>query len=368
MKDSMFNLQRLIAITIKEFQQISRDKPSVAMMVGIPILQLILFGFAINTNPKNLPTAIVAADHSPQTRSFLKALENTDYFRFIEPPMSHDKADALMKKGKVQFIVTIPQNFTRKLIRQEKPSLLVEVDATDPVASANAITALEKLAVKIFAPTTNKISLITHLKYNPEIITQYNIVPGLLGVILTMTMVFITALAITRERERGTMENLLATPVYPAEVIVGKIIPYIMIGYVQVSLILTAAHQLFHVPISGNILLLFLLCLPFIAANLTVGLMFSTIAHNQLQAVMSSVFFFLPSILLSGFMFPFYGMPLWAQSIGEVLPLTHFLRIIRGILLKDNGFTIIWPELWPILLFTLVMILIGIKRFRRTLD
>jgi ABC-2 type transport system permease protein len=279
----------------------------------------------------------------------------------------------------VQFVLHIPEDFSRKLIRGERPSLLLEADATDPAATGYAMSALETLAMRAFdrdlkgplqqlRASPGPIELRTHRHYNPEILTQYNIVPGLLGVVLTMTMVIITALAITRERERGTMENLLSTPARPGEVMIGKIVPYVVVGYIQVLLILLAAKLLFHVPMLGSLLLLLGVMLAFIGANLAMGITFSTLASNQLQAVQMAFFFFLPNILLSGFMFPFRGMPVWAQWIGDVLPLTHFLRIVRGILLKGNGFVQIWPELWPIVLFTVVMLSLGIKRYRQTLD
>lgn len=373
-----FSWRRLLAVLIKEFIQLVRDKATLAMMIGIPIIQLVLFGFAINTNPRHLPTVLLANDHSPYTRLFIKAMENTEYFKFIEAATTEKQAQSFLDKGKALFVVTIPPNFTRDLISGKKPQILVEADATDPVAIYSAIAALQTLSTSVFdeelkglarAPaTTPPYEIVIHQNYNPEAITAYNIVPALVGVTLTLTMVFITALAMTRERERGTMENLLATPVRPLEVIFGKIAPYIIIGYVQIILILLIAHFVFFVPITGSISLLLVAAFPFIAANLAMGLTFSTIARNQLQAVQGAMFFFLPSILLSGFMFPFYGMPIWAQWIGSALPLTHFIRIIRGILLKGNDFSIVLNSLWPILIFTLIVILIGLKRFRQTLD
>jgi len=279
----------------------------------------------------------------------------------------------------VQFVVNIPVDFSRQLLRGERPAILVEADATDPAAVGPAITALRAIADTVLdrdlkGPLTalrsvgGPIELRMHAHYNPENITQYNVVPGLLGVVLTMTMVVITALAITRERERGTMENLLATPVRPFEVMLGKIIPYIVVGYIQLTLILLAARYIFHVPLVGSLTLLYVVSFLFIAANLAMGITFSTLAKNQLQAVQMAFFFFLPSILLSGFMFPFRGMPEWAQWIGTCLPNTHFLRIVRGILLKGNGWFEIMPELWPLLLFLTVAMTIGVKRYRQTLD
>ncbi|HKS36811.1 MAG TPA: ABC transporter permease [Verrucomicrobiae bacterium] len=363
----------------KEFIQMRRDRLTFGMMVGIPLLQLVLFGFAINADPKHLPTAIFSADNSVFSRTLVWALRNSDYFRVVREAGSEQEIQTFLAAGDVQFVVHIPEDFSRKLLRGERPGLLLQADATDPAATGNALAAIGTLVTSAFdrdlkgplknlSATPGPVELRMHRQYNPDIITQYNIVPGLMGVVLTMTMVIITALAITRERERGTMENLLSTPVRPGEVMIGKIIPYIMVGYIQVILILVAAKFLFQVPIVGNLALLLSVMILFIAANLAVGITFSTVAKNQLQAMQMAFFFFLPSILLSGFMFPFRGMPAWAQGIGEILPLTHFLRIVRGILLKGNGVAEIAPELWPIALFMVLALLIGMKRYRQTLD
>ncbi|MBI5388245.1 MAG: ABC transporter permease [Verrucomicrobia bacterium] len=374
-----FNFRRFWAIVVKEFIQMRRDRLTFGMMVGIPLLQLILFGFAINMNPKHLPTAVLSADNSVFARTLLWSLRNSDYFALVRVAESETEVRSLLKQGDVQFVLHVPEDFSRKLLRGERPSLLLEADASDPAATSYALSALDALVVNVFnrdlkgplrrlRATPGPVELRIHRHYNPDIITQYNVVPGLLGVVLTMTMVIITALAITRERERGTMENLLSTPVRPGEVMIGKLIPYIMVGYVQVSLILLAAKFLFDVPMVGSVLLLYGVVLAFIGANLAMGITFSTLARNQLQAVQMAFFYFLPNILLSGFMFPFRGMPTWAQAIGEVLPLTHFLRIVRGILLKGNGPRDIAPELWPIALFMVIALSIGIKRYRQTLD
>jgi ABC-2 type transport system permease protein len=377
--NSRFSLTRFAAIVIKEFVQMRRDRLTFGMMVGIPILQLVLFGFAINSDPKNLPAAVLMADHGPQARTLLHAIKNSGYYQFVKETSSEQEAYDLLARGEVQFVIQIPQNFTRDLLRGDRPTLLVEADATDPGATSNAIGSLRTLVdtslvndlkgpLSFLAGTEEPVDLRVHAKYNPEAITQYNIVPGLMGVVLTMTMVMITSLAITRERERGTMENLLAMPTRPLEVMTGKIIPYIFMGYVQVTVILIAAHYIFAVPMSGSLVLLLLAAFIFIVANLAVGIMFSTLAKNQLQAMQMSFFFFLPSLLLSGFMFPFRGMPVWAQMIGEVFPLTHFLRIIRGILLKGNGVVEMGLQLWQIALFATVVMFIGVKRYRQTLD
>jgi ABC-2 type transport system permease protein len=374
-----FNWRRFRAIVAKEFIQMRRDRVTFAMMVGIPLLQLVIFGYAINSDPKHLPTAVYSADNSVFSRTFVWGLHHSGYFNIVCEPKNESEIQKLLAQGTVQFVVNIPVDFSRKLLRGERPDLLLEADATDPAAGGYAIAAINLLSTTVLdrdltGPLANlrggspPFNLVAHKHYNPENITQYNIVPGLMGVMLTMTMIIITALAITRERERGTMENLLSTPVRPAEVMIGKIIPYIMVGYVQVFLILLASKFLFNVPFVGSVPLLLVLTFPFIVANLAVGITFSTIAKNQLQAVQMAFFFFLPSLLLSGYMFPFRGMPGWAQAIGEILPLTHFLRVVRGILLKGNGLAEIAPDLWPIALFLVVMLVIGIKRYRQTLD
>jgi len=374
-----FSISRWLGIVGKEFIQLKRDRLTFGMIVGIPVLQLILFGFAINSDPKHLPTAALIADRSEFSRSILAGLRNSEYFAFIGEARDEADADRMLATGEAQFVVSIPADFSKRLVRGERPAVLVEADATDPVATGNALSAVQQLAQSVLArdltgplaplatqPGAFEVRI--HPRYNPEAVTQYNIVPGLMGVILTMTMVMMTGLAITRERERGTMENLLATPATALEVMTGKIVPYIAIGLLQISIVLTLANWLFNVPMLGNIAILYVAVLLFIAANLTLGLTFSALAQNQLQAVQMTFFFFLPSILLSGFMFPFRGMPLWAQYIGEALPLTHFLRIVRGVLLKGNGVAEVLPESWPIALFMLVGIAVGVRSFRGTLD
>lgn len=378
-KSYEFSFGRFWAIVVKEFIQMRRDRTTFAMIVGIPLIQLVLFGFAINSDPKHLPTAVLRADDGPQVRTILQSIKNSGYFDFVREVHSEKEARDVLARGKVQFVINIPENFSRDFLRGERPSILVEADATDPAATGNALGSLEssingalkddlKGPLSFLAASDSPVDLRIHALYNPEAVTQYNIVPGLMGVVLTMTMVMVNGLAITRERERGTMENLLSMPTRPFEVLLGKIIPYILIGYIEVGLILTAARLLFRVPMGGNLLLLLAVTFVFITANLAMGITFSTIAENQLQAVQMTFFFFLPSLLLSGFMFPFRGMPVWAQRLGEVFPLTHFLRIVRGILLKGNGFKDMAMEFWAIVLFTVIAIFIGVKRYRQTLD
>ena len=345
-----FSPARFWAILVKEFVQMRRDRLTFGMMIGIPLLQLILFGYAINSDPKHLPTAVLLADDGPQGRTLLYAMRNSGYFDFVRQVES--ESDGARRPGARRSPVRRqhPAAFHARPAarRPARPSSSKRTPPTRrPPATRSARwplllnTALQndlKGPLAFLAGTDGPIDLRVHALYNPEAVTQYNIVPGLLGVVLTMTMVMITALAITRERERGTMENLLSMPTRPAEVLAGKIIPYILVGYIQVGLILVCARFLFHVPMVGSLVLLLAVALVFIAANLAMGITFSTVARNQLQAAQSASFFFLPSMLLSGFMFPFRGMPRWAQVIGEFLPLTHFLRIVRGILLKGNGF------------------------------
>jgi ABC-2 type transport system permease protein len=370
---------RLTAIIRKEFVQMRRDRLTFAMMAGIPIMQLILFGFAINQDPKHLPTGIVNGDHSPFSRALVVSLQTSGYFDVVSPDMSEAEATRALASGTLQFVLHIPPSVERDARRGDKPYLLIEADATDPAATSHAIASAQTLINQAcrqtfrgpsgdLLPAPPPIDLRVHACYNPEGRTSYNIVPGLMGVILTMTLVIITALAITRERERGTLEMLLATPVRPIEVLLGKIIPYILVAYLQIILILIAARLIFHVPMEGSVPLLLACTLVFVLANLGVGVTFSTIARNQLQAVQMAFFFFLPSILLSGFMFPFRGMPEWAQMIGSILPLTHFLRVVRGILLKGNGFWEIAPELGKIAIFVVASLSAAVIRYRKTLD
>jgi ABC-2 type transport system permease protein len=374
-----FSPRRLRAFIVKEFIQMRRDRLTFAMMIGIPLFQLVLFGFAINSDPKHLPAAVLVADHGPYGRAIMAGLENSGYFELVREVRTEAAAREAIARGEVQFVVNVPEDFSRKLLRGERPPLLVEADATDPGTTGNALGSLGAIVdsalrhdltgpLAHLAASASPVELRVHAHYNPEAITQYNIVPGLLGVVLTMTMVLITSLAITRERESGTMENLLSMPTRPAEVLIGKIVPYILVGYIQAVLILLAARFLFDVPIVGSVLVLLAVAFVFIVANLAVGITFSTLAENQRQAMQMSFFFFLPQILLSGFMFPFRGMPQWAQVLGEMLPLTHFLRIVRGVLLKGNGFGDTLLHLWQIALFAVIALAIGVKRYRQTLD
>lgn len=374
-----FSLARIYAVLVKEFLQMRRDRVTLGMIVGVPLMQLFLFGFAINFNPKALPTAISIDDPGIFARSVTAALRNSSYFDVVAVTNSPSGARRLLQEGKVLFVVEIPVNFSRDIVRGAKPDLLAEVDATDPAASGFATAALNgivntalrddltgPLAARAQGPPP--FNLVTHLLYNPESNTRYSIIPGLLAVILTMTMVLMTCLALTRERERGTYENLLAMPATPVEIMIGKIAPNVVIGAIQSTIILLVAKYVFAVPMIGSLPLLASSLMVYIIANLAVGYTFSTLAQNQLQAMQMTVFFLLPAILLSGFAFPFAGMPRWAQYIGEVLPATHFLRIVRGILLKGNGPAAIAGEVAALAAFLAVVTVIALKRYRQTLD
>lgn len=370
---------RLGAIIIKEVLQLARDRLTFAMMFGMPIMQLLLFGYAIDTDPHRLPTAVIAADQSQITRTVLAALANTGYMSFTHRPTSEEEANALLQRGEVQFVVTIPSDFTRRLVRGERAQILIDADATDPMAAANPLAAagpaINQALVRDFVGPlaalrhkADAVELVVQRRYNPEGKARLNIVPGLLAVILTMTMVMMTALAVTRERERGTMENLLAMPVRPIEVMIGKIVPYIAIGSVQVIVILLVARLLFDVTIEGSVALLSAGTALFITVNLAIGFTISTLTQNQLQAMQASFFMMLPSILLSGFMFPFRGMPVWAQWIGEALPATHFMRIVRGVMLKGAELGDVSAPLIALVAMLLIVSTLAISRYKVTLD
>lgn len=376
---TLFSFNRFAAMAGKEFVQMRRDHLTFAMLIGIPLIQLILFGYAINSDPRHLPTAVLSGDNSPYSRSIVAGMQTSTFFDITHHPKTRAEVTRLIREGTVQFALTIPEGFGRDLLRGDRPILLLEADATDPMATGLAASSFPEIVRRallkdlkggeaVLNQDQSPVDIRIHNEYNPEAETQYNIVPGLMGVILTLTLVMITSLAITRESERGTMEHLLSTPIRPLEVMLGKIIPYILVGYIQMTLITVAARFLFGVPMHGSVTLAFLLSIAFIGANLSVGVTVSSIARNQLQAVQMSIFFFLPSLLLSGFMFPFRGMPVWAQTIGSILPLTHYLRLIRGILLKGNGFTESIHHVWPILLFWIIVVMAGLKLYRRTLD
>jgi len=374
-----FSVSRFMAVLAKEFVQMRRDRLTFAMLVGIPIFQLILFGYAINTDPRHMPTMVQVRDESTFSRSFLVALQNSSYFDFVGRVESEADARRVLTNGEAVFVIVIPENFERDLVRGDRPQILVQADATDPSAASAAVAALPQiasgsLARDLVGPLAGlaqgppAFDVVVHRQFNPEGETSFNIVPGLLGIILTLTMVLITAVALTREIERGTMETLLATPVRSSEVMAGKITPYVLVGYIQVALILVAAKVLFSIPFEGSLVLLIVVVTLFLVVNLAIGFFFSTLARNQMQAMQMTFFFFMPSILLSGFMFPFTGMPAWARAIGEALPATHFMRLVRAIMLKGAGPVEIWGFVWPLLVMLLVVSALAMIRYRRTLD
>jgi ABC-2 type transport system permease protein len=372
-----FSFARLLAMLRKEWVQMRRDRATVGLTVMLPLIQLFLFGYAINANPRHLPTGLITAEHSTYERTLVAALQNTGYFD-VRTFATEASAEEALRRSDVMFVLNIPPDFSRRINRGEQPQVLMDADATDPTAIANATAAVVALNATVLnrdlpvamriQPTEPPFQIVLHARYNPEQITAFNIVPGLIGLILTVSTLVTTTLAITRERETGTMENLLAMPIRPVEVMLGKIIPYIGLAYVQTALILVVSVAVFDVPVRGSIPLLLLALGVFIACNLAMGFTFSTLARTQMQAQQLSQFGLLPSIMLSGFMFPFQGMPTWARWVGEAVPLTHTLRICRGMLLKGNGLPEIWPDLWPMLVFALVVGAIAVSLYRETLD
>jgi ABC-2 type transport system permease protein len=377
--NTIFSFARLGALLMKEFIQMRRDRITFAMMLGVPLMQLVLFGYAINNDPKSLPAALVATSNDHYTRAMVSALQMTGYYRFDHVAESAAEAEALMARGDVAFVVTIPSDFARRVERGDNPQLLIEADATDPAVASGAISTLGTVAANALlrergmeaAAAENarsQLEVAVHRRYNPEGISQYNIVPGLLGVILQMTMVMMTSIALTRETERGTMENLLAMPASPLEIMLGKVLPYLVVGAVQVVVVLIAAKLLFSVPFMGSLPLLLFAILVFVLSLVLLGYTISTMARTQMQALQLTFFFFLPSILLSGFMFPYRGMPDWAQVFGEIFPLTHFLRITRAVMLKGADFAAIAGEVGALAIFVALFAAVALLRFRRTLD
>ena len=371
-----FSFARLAALLRKESIQVIRDAMTLRMIIAIPIMQLFLFGYAINSDPKHLPAGLLSIDDSKYARTIAAALTNSGYYDF-RLLRSEKEADDGLARGDLMFVVEMPPSFDRAVDRGESPSVLIDADATDPTAIGNAVAALQQAvaainrdlpAIRQMRPQTPPFQFVVHARYNPEQLTVLNIVPGLICIVLTFSTLFVTTLAITRERERGTMENLLAMPVRPIEVMIAKIVPYVVIGYIQVVLILLASATFFQLPIRGSLPLLLGALGLFIASNLALGVTFSTVAANQMQAVQLAQFTLMPSFMLSGFMFPFRGMPGWAQAIGEIFPTTHAVRIVRGMLLKGNGWNEIAPEMWPMALFTVAVIVFAVWRYRETLD
>ncbi|GAB1253512.1 MULTISPECIES: ABC transporter permease [Desulfovibrio] len=374
-----FSFHRFFALLTKELIQMRRDKATFSMLLSVPLMEILLFGYAINADPKHLPTLVVDADQSVMSRSLVGTLEVSGYFDITNRHATEDEARSALANGAAQFVVNIPVDFSRRVARGECPQVLIEADATDPSATSAAIGALSGLAARAIdedlrGPLAElkqgsaPYELLVHRRYNEENESAFSVVPGILGVVLSSTMIMMTSIAMTRERERGTLESLLVAPIRPLEMMLGKISPYLLIGFGQILVIMTAAKVLFHVPMLGSMLLLFMVCVVFICANLALGFIFSSIAKNQMQANQASSGFLLPSIILSGFMFPYRGMPEWAQWLGEILPVTHFLRIVRGILLKGNTLGDVWGDFWALVLILGVVCALSIRCYRRTLD
>jgi ABC-2 type transport system permease protein len=374
-----FSLDRMIAVLVKEFIQLTRDRVTYALILVVPIVQMLLFGYAINTDPRHLPTALLVQENSVLSRSIVSSLANSAYFDIVRQARSPAELERLVRTGEVQFAITIPGDFTRRVVRGDRPQILVEADATDPTATGSALAALSRLPAEALrhdlvggaarpAEATQPFEFVVHRRYNPENITAFNIVPGLLGIVLTLTLVMQTAIGVTREQERGTMESLLATPVQPLEVMIGKLAPFVIVGMIQTALILLVARILFDVPMAGGWFGLILGVTLFIIGSLGLGFLISTLTRTQLQAMQLSVFYLLPSILLSGFMFPFRGMPEWAQAIGTIIPVTHFIRVVRGALLKGQSLADMTPSLVALAIFVCVVAALALARYRTTLD
>lgn len=374
-----FSLKRFSAILFKEFIQMRRDRITFGMMIGLPIIQLLLFGFAINADPRHLPTLVELNDDGPLTRALIANMANSSYFDFKGTVSGIAEGEEVLRRGDANFVVVIPQNFERDVLRGRRPEVLLAADASDPSATGGAVGALSGIIssavgetmtgpLRSLAGSPPPFSIAVHREYNPEGRTSTNIVPGLLAIILSMTMVMITAVAIVKETERGTMEMLIATPVRPMEVMLGKILPYVFVGYVQTFVFLGAASVLFHVPFEGSRFAFFVGFNLFILVNLALGFLISTAARNQMQAMQLSFFTILPSILLSGFMFPFAGMPQWAQVLGTGVPATHFLRVVRKVMLKGGDLPDIGGELGALVVILVVISVIAMLRYRQTLD
>jgi len=377
--EQAFSLERMTAVLVKEFIQLTRDRITYALILAVPVIQMLLFGYAINTDPRHLPTALLVQENSVFARSVVSGIANSSYFDITHQARTPVELDARVRTGQVQFAITIPGDFTRRIVRGDNAQILVEADATDPTATGSALAALARLpeealrrdlagAVARPAGAGPPFEVVIHRRYNPENITAYNIVPGLLGVVLTLTLVMMTAIGVTREQERGTMESLLASPVQPIEVMIGKLAPFVIVGLIQTTLILVIGRLLFGVPMAGGWGGLSLGILLFIVGSLGLGFLISTVTRTQLQAMQLSVFYFLPSILLSGFLFPFRGMPDWAQWLGTLLPVTHFLRVVRGALLKGQGFADMGPSLLALAVFMCAVAALALARYRTTLD
>jgi ABC-2 type transport system permease protein len=376
-----FSLDRVVAVMIKEFTQLRRDRITYAMILVMPLMQLLLFGYAINTDPRHLPAAVISYDHSRLADAVVATLERTTYVDVRYLPHSEAEMDRLMRRGEISLALTIPPDFTQRVLRSDQAQILAEVDASDPqaaagVAAAVAVLPTEALGHDLQGPAAKPLTpapfeVVVHRLYNPETITSYNIVPGLLAIILSMTLVMMTAMAVTREVERGTMESLLSTPATAFEVMIGKLLPYVAVGIIQTCVVLALARLLFAVPLAQNFagwLALSVGIFFFITGNLALGYLISTVVRSQLQAMQIAMFYMMPSLFLSGFLFPFQGLPIWAQYLGQVIPITHFLRIVRGSLLKGQVLSDMGPDLMALVIFVTAVAVLTVARSRTTLD
>ncbi len=372
-----FSFTRWIGVVIKEIHELRRDKISISMLILTPIFQLIILGYAVQMDPRQVPTALLNYDNARMSQVFVTAAQNTSYFS-MRQMASEEEANNAFVRGDVIFIVTIPQGFTEKLLRGEKPQILIQGDAIDPMTIGNALSAIVQAAKSMFQhdlpqalrteEASDNFELVIHRMFNPEGITQYNTIPGIIGSILSTTLILMTALSITRERENGAIENLLISPLTSLEVIVGKITPFILIGMFQSLLILLSAVFLFDIPLAGNFFLLFTILVVYIFLCLSIGIAISSVAQSQLQALQMSSFYFIPSIMLSGFISPFISMPGWAQAIGSCLPLTYFIRLVKGVMLKGYTAAELMPSLLPLIAIAVIVIGIGLKMYHKTLD
>jgi ABC-2 type transport system permease protein len=360
----------------KEFIQMRRDRLTLGIMVGIPVIQLLMFGFAIQTDVRHIPTVVLDESRTPASRDIIQAFENTGSFRIVAHVDDRRALDAAIARGDAQAGIVVPEDYPRDLARGTTATVQVIVDASDPLSSTAALGAaagvaqVRSLAILSAAAGRPQLPVEARVRprYNPGLRSPNYIVPGLVGVILTITMVLVTAMAIVRERERGTLEQLIVTPITKTELMLGKIAPYVGVGIVQMTAVLVLGRFVFDVPLTGNVLLLYGIALVFVIASLSLGLFVSTLVRTQQQAMQASFFFVLPNILLSGFMFPRQAMPLVFQWLGALLPLTHFLKVLRGILLKGVGVSELWQEMLLLVLFAVGLIALAVRRFQKTLD
>jgi ABC-2 type transport system permease protein len=371
--------ERLRSIFWKEFIQMRRDRATLGMMLGIPVIQLMLFGYAVNMDVRHLPATVLDYSHTQESRSLIQRFEATGNFRLTRATDSYEEALRLVDRGSARAAIVIPADFARRMKRGGPAQVQVLVDASDPTVSQNAIAAAQLVGQSVnleivsslagpLARTVPPLDVRVRPLYNPALKTAIFIVPGIIGVLLSNMLIIITAMAIVREREAGTLEQLIVTPLSRTEIMLGKIAPYVVVGYVQMTAVLVLGSILFQVPIRGSLLTIYLIAFLFIVASLGLGLFVSTLARTGAQAIQSSFFFLLPNIMLSGFMFPREGMPAFAQALGWAIPLTYFLQILRGVILKGVGIAELWPQALALVGFAVLFFTFAVQRFHKTLD